>query len=300
MRRWLFFVSAIVSVLGGFPGANTAWGKDFSGAEAMAFTGKAVAFGPRPSGSPALASLRATILTQLKTCGCEVTADRFGANTPDGPVQMENIIARFPAKPAGSRAARAIVVTGHYDTLKSPQFVGANDGGSSAGFLLELAAVLQGQPRADDVYLVFFDGEEAVRKWTDTDSLYGSRHLADKWLHDGTVTRLKALINVDMIGDKNLKIMKDGNSVASVRDLIWQIAGSLGYSAAFSTADQAVEDDHIPFVRAGVRAVDLIDFESQSTFWHTPQDTMDKLSAHSFEVVGNVVVKAIAELEQQK
>ena len=275
--------------------AMCASAKTFSGADALAFTGHAVAFGPRPDGSAAIAKLRAWIRQQLASRGCEISADRFTAQTPDGPLPMENIIAKFPGK-----SGRAIAITGHYDTKKMNEFVGANDGGSSTGFLLELAAVLQGRPRTDDVYLVFFDGEEAVRDWSDTDSLYGSRHLADKWTADGTNRHLKALINIDMIGDKDLKLVYESTSAASLRDLVWDTADALGYKTAFPRSPSAVGDDHVPFLTAGVRALDLIDFESQSTFWHTPKDTMDKLSAHSLEVVGTVVVKVIDQLESQK
>ncbi len=269
--------------------------KTFSGPEAYAFTAHAVDLGPRPDGSPAIAKLRTMIKQQLALRGCEVISDHFTAQTPDGPVPMENIIAKFPGN-----SGRAIAITGHYDTKKMANFVGANDGGSSTGELLELAAVLQGQPRVDDIYLVFFDGEEAFHEWTDTDSLYGSRHLAEKWSADGTNRRLEALINVDMMGDKNLRLIYDSNSAASVRKLIWDVGDSLGYSSAFPRSPSAIDDDHIPFVKAGVRAVDLIDFDSQSTFWHTPKDTMDKLDPHSFEVIGDVVLKTIGELEQQK
>jgi glutaminyl-peptide cyclotransferase len=269
--------------------------KNFSGAEAFAFTRQAVALGPRPDGSAAITKLRALIKEQLAMRGCEVTSDRFTAQTPDGPVPMENIIAKFPGK-----SGRAIAISGHYDTKKMPNFVGANDGGSSTGVLLELAAALQGRPRTDDVYLIFFDGEEAIHEWTDTDSLYGSRHLADKWSADGTNRKLKALINVDMTGDRNLHLVWDTNSAASVRKVVWDVADSLGYSAAFPRQGGAIADDHMPFLSAGVRAVDLIDFDSQSTFWHTPQDTMDKLDPHSFDVIGAVVMKSIGELEQQK
>jgi Zn-dependent M28 family amino/carboxypeptidase len=178
--------------------------------------------------------------------------------------------------------------------------VGANDGGSSTGVLLEMAAALQGRARTDDIYLVFFDGEEARRDWTDADSLYGSRHLAAKWAADGTNRRLKALINVDMTGDKNLRVWWDTNSVASLRGLIWDVADSLGYSAAFPRQGGGIDDDHMPFINAGVRAADLIDFDSQNTFWHKPADTMDKLSARSFEIIGAVLMKTIEELEQQK
>jgi Zn-dependent M28 family amino/carboxypeptidase len=269
--------------------------KNFSGAEALAFTKQAVLLGARPDGSTAIAKLRALIKQQVGMRGCELIPDRFTAQTPDGPVAMENIIAKFPGK-----SGRAIAVSGHYDTKKLADFVGANDGGSSTGVLLELAAALAGRPRSDDVYLVFFDGEEAFHQWTDTDSLYGSRHLAARWTADGTNRRLRALINVDMIGDKNLRLTWDTNSAASVRKLVWDVADSLGYSAAFPRTGSAITDDHMPFLSEGVRAVDLIDFDSQSTFWHTPKDTLDKLDSHSLEVIGSVVLKSIAELEQQR
>jgi Zn-dependent M28 family amino/carboxypeptidase len=274
--------------------AQTPRAKGFDGAEALALTGRAVAFGPRPDGSAAIEKLRTFIRAQLATRGCEITRDPFTAATPDGPLPMENIIARFPGK-----SGRAIAVTGHYDTKKLENFVGANDGGSSTGFLLELAAVLQNQPRTDDIYLVFFDGEEALHNWSDTDSVYGSRHLAEKWNADGTNKRLKALINIDMIGDKNLKMVWDTSSSSALRNLVWDAADSLGYKQYFPREGGAIEDDHMPFLNMGVQALDIIDFESQNTFWHNAQDTMDKLGAHSFEVVGNVLVKSIKELEQQ-
>jgi Zn-dependent M28 family amino/carboxypeptidase len=275
--------------------------KGFSGASAFAFTREAVMLGPRPDGSTAIAKLRAMIKQQLGLRGCDILSGRFIAQTPDGPVAMENIIAKFPGK-----SGRAIAISGHYDTKKIPDFVGANDGGSSTGVLLELAAVLEGRERTDDVYLIFFDGEEALHEWSDTDSLYGSRHLAAQWTTDGTNRRLKTLLNVDMTGDKNLRLVWDTNSTASVRNLVWDIADSLGYSASFPRAGaasgqgSAIVDDHVPFVMAGVRAVDLIDFDSQNTFWHTPQDTLDKLEPRSFDVIGAVLMKSIEELEQQR
>lgn len=277
--------------------ARSAGGAGFSGTAALNFTAKAVAFGPRPSGSPANARLRAYIHAQLAACRCEVSSDSFTAQTPDGPVAMENIIAKFPGK-----SGRAIAITGHFDTKKMANFVGANDGGSSTGVLLEMAAVLAGRPRTDDVYLVFFDGEEAVRDWTSTDSVYGSRHLARKWTADGTVRRLKALINVDMTGDKDLDVVYEMNSVASLRKLVWDSADALGYSSNFPRQPSAVEDDHLPFLEAGVRSLDLIDFSygPDNEYWHTPQDTMDKLGAHSFEVIGNVLMRVIPELEAEK
>src|SRR5579862_5618973 len=162
--------------------------RDFSGQAAFDYTKKAVSFGPRSGGSAALTKTRAWIKQELSTRGCQLIPDSFIAQSPDASVPMENIICKFPGK-----SGKAIAITGHFDTKKMANFVGANDGGSSTGFLLELAAVLQGQPRIDDVYIVFFDGEEAFHDWSDTDSVYGSRHLAKKWSADGTNARLKAL-----------------------------------------------------------------------------------------------------------
>ena len=270
-------------------------GHDFNGEAAMGYTARAVAFGPRPSGSPENAKLRAWIKQQLATRGAEVSTDKFTAQTPAGPIQMENIIAKFPGK-----SGKAIAITGHFDTKRLDKFVGANDGGSSTGFLLELAATVQGHPRVDDLYLVFFDGEEAVKEWTDSDSIYGSKHLATAWTADGTNRRLKALINVDLIGDRNYSIGGETKSAPSLRKFVWDTADALGYSKFFPRDGGNIADDHIPFINAGVRALDLIDFQSQGSFWHTPQDTMDKLSANSFKILGTVVLKVIEGLESQK
>jgi len=269
---------------------------EFSGARAMEYTRKAVSFGPRPPGSPALAGLRSYIEAQLKQVhGCEVTEDSFTAQTPGGPIKMANVIARFPG-----HSGRIVVVSGHYDTKRMPnmRFVGADDGGSSTGFLLELAETVATLPHADDIELVWFDGEEAYRKeWSDTDSVYGSRHLAQRWSADGTLGRVKALINVDMIGGKDLRILNEGNSSESLRQTIWQIAQRTGYGKYFDNAESATDDDHMPFVKLGVNAVDLIDFDtSKKTYWHTAQDTLDKLAVHSFDVLGAVLTEVLKQI----
>ena len=194
-----------------------------------------------------------------------------------------------------------MVITGHYDTKSMPgtYFVGANDAGSSTGFLLEMAKVLAHSPHKDDLYLVWFDGEEAVAQWSDYDSLYGSRHLAEKWATDGTLGRVKALINVDMIGDRDLGILEEMNSAAPLRELVWNTADRLGYGKHFLRNESAIEDDHIPFLRRGVNALDLIDLDygPSNSYWHTDKDTMDKLSAGSFLVVGRVLTQVLKELE---
>jgi len=274
--------------------ALAAQAHEFSGTRAMDYNRKIVAFGPRPPGSAALSNLRAYIVAQLKLRGCEVTQDSFTGHTPVGPVAMVNIIARFPGQ-----SRRALVLTGHYDTKKMAgmRFVGADDGGSSTAFLLEMAETLQGMPHDDDIYLVWFDGEEAFGEWSATDSLYGSRHLAERWASDSTLSRIKALINVDMIGGKNLKIMNEENSSPALRKLIWSTAERLGYGKYFDKSEGSTDDDHMPFVKMGVNAVDLIDFDtSKKTYWHTPEDTIDKLATHSFEVLGAVLTEVLKQL----
>jgi glutaminyl-peptide cyclotransferase len=270
-----------------------------SGASALEFTRRAVDFGPRPAGSEANHALQNYILGQLKMRGCEITEDAFTATTPNGPVQMKNIIAKFPAKARAGAATQAIAITGHFDTKYFPgrKFVGASDGGSSTGLLLELARVIASEPRTDDIYIVFFDGEEAFGEWTETDSVYGSRHIADRWRRDGTLTKLKALINLDMIGDKNLDIRQEGNSTASLRKLFWTTAAELGYQAYFVSESIATDDDHMPFIKQGAPAIDIIDFDYPP--WHTDTDTMDKLSARSLEIVGTVTLEVVHKLERQ-
>ena len=277
-------------------GMATAHAADFNGAEALAFVKRLVAFGPRPSGSEAIRKTQAYVLGELKGLGCQVSQDDFTGSTPAGPVPMKNIMARFPGK-----SGEIVVITGHYDTKSMPGafFVGANDGGSSAAFLLEMAKALAHGARRDEIRLVWFDGEEAVQQWSEHDSLYGSRHLAERWAADGTLARIQALINVDMIGDRDLDILNDMNSSGPLRQLVWSAADRLGYGQHFLRYQSAVEDDHIPFLRRGVNALDLIDLDygPGNSYWHTDKDTVDKVSAESLQIVGQVVLEALKELE---
>ncbi len=269
---------------------------DFSGAQALEYTKAIVAFGPRPAGTPALQKTQAYIVQQLKAMGWTVIEDAFPAKTPVGVLQMKNIIA-FRKGTSG----KALVVSGHYDTKRFPfRFVGANDGGASAGILLEFARAFKDRSLKSDLYLVFFDGEEAVKDWTATDSLYGSRHLAERWQKDGTNARISALINLDMIGDRDLHIVSEMYSSEPLRRLLWQVAAQLGEAKRFDGQELPIEDDHVPFLRLGVRALDLIDFEygPNHGWWHTPEDTLDKLSAESLQAVGKVVMETLRRLDQ--
>jgi glutaminyl-peptide cyclotransferase len=270
---------------------------EFSGARALEFARAVTAMGPRPSGSAANKKAQAYIKAQLQGLGCQVTEDAFTGTPPSGPIPMTNLIAKFPGK-----SGMSVVFTGHFDTkvFKEFKFVGANDAGSSSGVLLEMAKTLAGQTRKHDVYLVWFDGEEAVGEWSDRDGIHGSRHLAQKWSQEGKLGKILALINVDMIGDKDLGIALESNSNQGLRRLVWQVAKDLGYGRYFLEQPGAIEDDHMPFVRQGVTALDLIDFDygPGNSYWHTEKDTVDKLSAQSLKVVGDVLVETLKRLEK--
>lgn len=260
-----------------------------------------VAFGPRPVGSPAHQKTERAIIDKLQASGVAVDEDHFTAQTPDGPAAMNNIVGRIAGR--GGPQARTIVLATHYDTkieTKFP-FVGANDGGSGTGLLLALAPLIVKRGFNHNVWLIFLDGEEAFHEWTSTDSLYGSRHLAAQWKSSGTASQIGAFILLDMIGDRDLGILLDSNSTPWLRDFVWKTAGRLGYSKNFLSTGTAMEDDHVPMLAAGIPSLDLIDFDYglNMAYWHTAQDTLDKLSAQSLAIVGEVALESIAQLDRQ-
>jgi Zn-dependent M28 family amino/carboxypeptidase len=265
---------------------------------AFEYTSEVTAFGPRYMGSENHKKLERYILDHLKAD--QVEEDTFTADTVEGKFPVRNIIAKFPGTKDG-----IIVILGHYDTvypLRNSGFVGANDGGSSTGILLEYANQLRGKKRDGySVWLVWTDGEEAVRKWTDTDSVYGSRHLAEKWEKDGTLKKIKALMVMDMIGDADLDIFRNNKGAAWLLDLIYTAAQRLGYQSHFYAQQGEDEDDHIPFYNRGVPCADVIDFDYgyNNVFWHTPQDTIDKLSPKSLQIVGDTIMETIRLLDQR-
>ncbi|MFZ0478695.1 MAG: M28 family peptidase [Terriglobales bacterium] len=265
---------------------------------AFQYTREVTAFGERYMGNENHKKLEHYILDHLK--GDQVEDDAFTADTVEGKFPVRNIIAKFPGKKDG-----IIAILGHYDTnywLRNTGYVGANDGGSSTAILLEFANQLRGKTRDGySVWLVWTDGEEAVKTWTDTDSLYGTRHLAEKWEKDGTLKKIKALMVMDMIGDADLDIQRDTNSTPWLLDLIYTAAQRGGYQSHFYALEGPMEDDHIPFVKRGVPSADVIDLDYgyNNVFHHTPQDTMDKLSPKSLEIVGNTILETVHLIDQR-
>ena len=265
--------------------------REFDGAAALKHIERLVAIGPRPAGSPEGARARAYIEAELRAAGVETRVMAFDAVTPHGRLPMANVIGVLPGK-----RPDVIMIGGHYDTKWYPnfRFVGANDGGSSTALLLQLARDLQRSPREMTYWITFFDGEEARGEWSSADSLYGSRHLAAELARTQRLPR--AIIVVDMIGDKALGIRREGYSTTWLTDIIWSTARRLGHGRHFLNDVMPVEDDHAPFMRLGVPGTLLIDFDYPP--WHTAEDTLDKVSARSLAIVGEVVREALPEVEQ--
>lgn len=273
------------------PAPQTAAAGDVDGARAFEDLKAMVAIGPRPAGSAAIRQTRAYITRQMRAAGLTVSEQAFMATTPVGQVPMANLIVTLP----GTRPER-IIISSHYDTKPESGFVfvGANDGGSSTALLMELARVLKDKPREFTYELVFFDGEEAWGDWS-TGNTFGSRHYVEAARKAGTLAGVKAMILLDMIGERGVEIRKDLNSTGWLNDIIWRTAARLGHQRTFVADTTAVEDDHMPFLKAGVPAVDLIDLDYPA--WHTAGDTLDKVDARSLKIVGDVVVAALPEIE---
>jgi Zn-dependent M28 family amino/carboxypeptidase len=273
----------------------------FDGERALMYTREVVAFGPRPAGSAALEETRRYVESTLGGFGLTVRRDEFVGETPVGDIPMANLIAEVPAA-EGAPDGPVIILSGHYDTLLTEgfDFVGANDGGSSTGILLEFGRVLVQHPPPLPVWLVFFDGEEALVSWSATDSRYGSKHMASRMQEAGELDTIGAMILVDMIGDADLEFPRDENGTDWLNDLVWETAADIGYGDVFAPGVQFMEDDHLPFIERGVAAIDLIDFSygpgsagSGGRNWHSPFDTMDKLGASSFQAIGETVLSAL-------
>jgi glutaminyl-peptide cyclotransferase len=293
------------------PPANAPAAPKVDGKRALQLTADFVAIGPRGLGSPGHKRAEDFITSKLKDAGATVEYDQFDAPTAAGKFPVKNIIGKVPGKKDG-----IIVIAGHYETnlptsddLKSATaagkvFVGANDGGSTTGLMLELANVLNKQKGSAatvdgySVWFVFTDAEEATVKWSDEDSVYGSKHLAQQWQQDGTNRKVKALLLLDMIGDKDLDILREENSTPWLLDVILRASQRLGSQSHFFKQTGGVEDDHKPFAKNGIPVADIIDLDYgfNNVYHHTSEDTMDKLSSQSLQIVGDVVLETIRAL----
>ncbi len=274
---------------------------NFDGARAYEHVRHLVDLGSRPPASDGIHRAQAYIIAQLKSYGCQVEEHDFHGSTPLGDLAMKNIVVKIPGTSQG-----IVLYATHYDTVRIPNFVGADDGGSGVGTMLELARLFCARKNSLNVWIVFFDGEEAQGRWTDsasvnwtdTNSTFGSREMAASMALSGDLKRVKAMILADMIGPANLKIKRDTNSTPWLTDLIWATAAKLGYENVFVSEKFPITgDDHLSFIRRGVAGCDLIDFSIP--YWHTPQDTLDKIDAQSLAVVGHVLAETLPRLEKK-
>jgi hypothetical protein len=274
------------------PAASTG---GFDGQRAFQHVSDLVAIGPRSTGTEGGRRAQEYIVRQLEGFGCTVEQAAFRSPTPIGIVEMKNILAKIPGT-----SPDIVLLATHFDTKRLPNFVGADDGGSSTGVMLELARLLCARRNALTVWIVFFDGEEAFGEWSERDSTYGSRELAARMALSGDLRKVRAMLLADLVGGHNLVVKRDSNSAPWLTDLVWSTAARLGYGQIFVPQTIAVEDDHLPFVRRNVSAVDIIDLDNpMHTYWHTPDDTLDKVSARSLAIVGHVLLETLPALESR-
>jgi len=284
---------------------------DFDGDRALEHVRKQVEFGPRPPASPELEKTRAYIVDQLRSFGLNVTADEFQATTPVGQRKMANIVAELPGS-----SSDIVIISSHYDTklMKEFKFVGANDGGSSTGAVMEIARVLgmKKQPLKLTYRFIFFDGEEAFcANWDDChnpnpadsskplpDNTYGSRHYVSQLIEKNELSRVKAMILLDMIGYKELRLGRADLGSTWLQDIVWQTGKQLGYKEFVDAAEGVGDDDHSPFLKASIDSLDIIQLNSYP-YWHTKDDTMDKISSKSLKIVGDAVIASLPKIEER-
>ena len=274
------------------PAAETTGG--FDGARAYKHVEQLVAIGPHTAGSEGIRRAQAYIIAQLKSFGCPVEEQDFSVpGTPVGDVAMKNIIVKIP-----SANPNIILYGSHYDTKRMDNFVGADDGGSSSGVLLELARILCARKNAETVWLAFFDGEEDFNfTWTGNDNTFGSREVAARLANSGDVPRVKAMILVDMVGPANPVYKREYNSTPWLVDILWSTAARLGYGKIFVNDRADIEDDHQSFLKRNIPSADIIDLDVP--YWHTTADTLDKVDPRTLAITGHVLVESLPELEKK-
>jgi len=270
----------------------------FDGHRALEQVAKQVSFGPRPAGSAALKQLQGYLKAELTSYGCKFEVDDFQVDTPAGNKSMENILVKIPGEKPG-----IILLGTHYDTKILENFVGADDGASSTAVMLELARNLCPQKGRYPVWIAFFDGEEATKfEWSDDDSVYGSREMTARLANSGDLPKVKAFMLADLVGGKKAHFSRDGASTAALVTEVWRVAAKLGYSNVFvGTATSIGGDDHFPFMKRKVPSVDVIDLNiaDDVPYWHTANDTLDKISAKSLAITGHVFLETIKEMQSK-
>lgn len=272
------------------------------GRNALEETRLLVDLGPRHAGTPGAERAARHLARRLETLGVKAVIEEFRDTTPRGEMTFRNVLGVIPGE-----SDRIILLLSHYDTKSglSKAFVGANDSGSSSGLLIELARVLrQSQPLPCNFILAFLDGEECQVAYGPNDGLHGSRYLASRMKTDGRADDVQAVILMDMVGDEDLSLTLPRNNSPVLMALLFEAAREEGVRDKFALAPGSILDDHVPFLAAGMPALDIIDLQygslpGKNDYWHTVQDTMDRISHRSLEIVGRVVVRLLNKLIAQ-
>ena len=263
-----------------------------------------VALGPRPAGSSAAETLRAYLEGELTSYGLTPRRESFTADTPLGPIAMANVIVELPAagRAGSGKEAPIVLLCSHYDTKRAEfEFVGANDSASSTAVLLEVARVLAGRQNPVSYRIVFLDGEEAVRwTWEDPDNRYGSRHHADELERTGLTERIEACVLIDLVGDRDLRLTTDSNSDERLLEAFFGAARRAGLGRHVDGERMPVKDDHLSFMAIGIKSVDLIDFDfgPGNSYWHSAQDTLERVSEESLGAIGRIVLLGLPAVEE--
>jgi glutaminyl-peptide cyclotransferase len=271
----------------------------FDGVKALDEAKKIVELGPRDAATPGSEAAAKHLRDRLRALGVEASIDEFKELSPKGEVVFRNVIGRLPGRGEGR-----VILGSHFDTKSGigEKFQGANDSASSSAALLELARVLaQGPKLPIEVMFAFFDGEECMAHYGPSDGLHGSRHLAKKLIDEGRGGDIKAMILLDMIGDRDLTVTIPRNSAPALIEMVFEAAREDGVREKFALFPLQIGDDHDPFFSAGIPAIDLIDFyygsaPGRNDYWHTEEDRIDKISAESLGVIGRVALRLLNQL----
>jgi Zn-dependent M28 family amino/carboxypeptidase len=269
----------------------------FDGQRAYAEVESLVAISPRDAGTPGALEAAAHIRSRLEAFGVQARMDTFTDMTPNGEKTFHNVIGEIRGN-----SDRWVILGSHFDTMPGIEnFQGANDSGSSTGVLLELARMLatRGAVPQTGIQFAFFDGEEGVAHYIPGDGLHGSRWHAAQLKASGAAERIDAMILLDMVGDRDLHFTIPANSSASLVKEVLNAARDCGYRDRFSLdRTSVITDDHVPFLRIGIPAIDLIDFKYGSApglndYWHTADDNLDHISAESLRITGEIVARLL-------
>lgn len=270
----------------------------FDGEKAFQEVERLVAFSPRDAGTPGGHAAAQHIADRLEQIGLLVEIDAFTDSTPEGLKDMMNVLAYLPG-----RSGDSIILGSHFDTMPGiPNFQGANDSGSSTGVLIELARVLKNQPLNHGIIFAFFDGEEGIANFIPGDGLHGSRHYATRLQKEGQLERYRAMILLDMIGDKNLTYTVPANSDPKLLKSLIKASRKLDVREKIVLRPHTIiTDDHVPFLNINIPAIDLIDFyfgsqDKLNDYWHTEQDSLDKISTDSLKISGDITLEMLRDL----